>query len=116
MKKPRALVLSALAFACPLGAQTTTDVGTVRFETSCAPKTQTSFVIGVALLHSFEFGAAAKQFNDVLAVDSTCAIAYWGIAVSAWGNPFAAGIKPEPQLSRGLSAVERGRSLNAGTD
>jgi hypothetical protein len=43
-------------------------------------------------------------------------VAYWGLALSAWGNPFAAGIKPEVQLARGLEAIERGRALHTGTE
>jgi hypothetical protein len=116
MHRSRAALIGVVCAVTSLGAQDSSSVGVVRFETSCASAAHAPFVRGVALLHSFEFGAAAKLFNDVLAVDSTCAIAYWGIAASAWGNPFAAGIKPEPQLARGLAAVDRGRSLNTGTE
>jgi hypothetical protein len=92
------------------------NLGTVRFETSCAPSVKSTFASGVAQLHSFGFGESVRAFNDVLAADSTCVMAYWGLALSAWGNPFAAGLKPEAQLARGLAAVERGRALHAGTD
>jgi hypothetical protein len=90
----------------------------VHFATSCAPATQPAFEKGVALLHSFGFSGAVESFNEVLAGDSTCVAAYWGLALSAWGNPFAAGIKPNAQLERGLRAVERGRALagTAGTE
>ena len=118
MQTSRLVHLAALGAAAALNAQSTksSDVGVVRFETSCARTTQPTFVRGVALLHSFEFGAATKAFNDVLATDSSCAIAYWGVALSAWGNPFAAGNKSEAQLARGLAAAERGRALKAGTE
>ena len=91
-------------------------LGIVRFETSCAPSTRAPFTKGVAQLHSFGFGDAIRSFNEALAADSTCAIAHWGLALSAWGNPFAAGVKPNVQLERGLQAVERGRALNTGTE
>lgn len=91
-------------------------LGTVQFATSCAAATQPTFVKGVALLHSFGFSAATQSFNDVLAADSTCVAAYWGLALSAWGNPFAAGIKPNAQLERGLRTVERGRAITGGTE
>ena len=100
----------------PQHAQHAGNLGTVRFETSCAPSTHSTFATGVAQLHSFGFAEAVRAFNDVRAADSTCVMAYWGLALSAWGNPFAAGIKPESQLARGLEAVERGRALHAGTD
>jgi hypothetical protein len=91
-------------------------VGTVQFETSCAVAVRPTFVRGVSLLHSFEYRAAIRSFNEVIAADSTCLIAYWGLAVSAWGNPFAAGIKPDVQLERGLAAVEKGRALTGATE
>ena len=40
-------------------------------------------------------------------------MAWWGLALSAWGNPFAAGIKPAAQIQRGLDAVTRARSTGA---
>ena len=36
-------------------------------------------------------------------------MAYWGVALAAWGNPFAAGQKAPTQLQRGLAATERAR-------
>jgi hypothetical protein len=117
---PRALLFNLVLLPTALAgqghAQSSHRVGTVRFETSCAPSTHATFVQGVALLHSFGFGEAVRAFNDVLAADSTCTIAYWGLAVSAWGNPFAAGIKPDGDLERGRAAVERGRARGAGTE
>src|SRR5262245_61346291 len=67
-------------------------LGTVNFATSCKAETRTDFNRGVALLHSFEYRPAMETFNKVLSVDPGCAIAYWGIALCQWGNPFA-GIK-----------------------
>jgi tetratricopeptide (TPR) repeat protein len=37
---------------------------------------------------------AIEAFNAVLEDDPNCGIAYWGIALSLWGNPFAAGPAP----------------------
>jgi hypothetical protein len=116
MRKTFAVTLGAIVVAQSLGAQDARGVGTVRFETSCPRSSQSTFVRGVALLHSFEFGAATKAFNDVLSADSSCVIAYWGLALSSWGNPFAAGNKSEAQLQRGLAAIERGRSSKGGTE
>ncbi len=113
-------VMTALGVLVPAAAAQPRNVpprvGTVQFETSCSVAVRPAFARGVSLLHSFEFGAAIRSFNDVIAADSTCLIAYWGLAVSAWGNPFAAGIKPDAQLERGLAAVEKGRALPGGTE
>src|SRR5437868_2487760 len=83
-------------------------LGTVHFATSCNPKVAGQFDRAVALLHSFEFGASIRGFNDVLAVDSTCAMAYWGIALSRWTNPMAAGNRSVALLQQGRQAVEAG--------
>ncbi len=93
----------------------TGKLGTVHFPTSCAADVQPSFERSLALLHSFEFREATEGFQAVLGADSTCAIAYWGIALAAWGNPFAAGIKPPAQIQRGQQAIERGRSTGSPT-
>jgi hypothetical protein len=82
-------------------------LGTVHFETSCAPAASVDFDRAVALLHSFEYRPAMESFNKVLAADSSCAIAYWGIALCQWGNPFA-GVKAGPLLERGLAAARQG--------
>ena len=114
-------LLAGLALLAPaLAAQTpghdASHLGTVHFETSCASAARPAFEKGVALLHSFGFAGAVQAFNDVLSADSTCVAAYWGLALSAWGNPFAAGIKPNTQLERGLQIVQRGRALTGGTE
>jgi hypothetical protein len=90
-------------------------LGTVHFETSCRGVSP-QFDRAVALLHSFEFGAAISGFNSVLAADSTCAVAYWGIALSRWGNPFAANVRLAGQLRPGREAVERGGHMSAATE
>lgn len=87
------------------------QLGTVHFATSCSPRVTSAFDRGVALLHSFEFGASIRTFNDVLAADSTCAMAYWGIALSKWSNPMAPGDKPIAQLQQGAQAVGAAEQL-----
>ena len=85
------------------------QLGTVKFATSCTEKAQPSFLRGLALLHSFEFGPAIDSFNAAGEADPGCGIAYWGVALSRWGNPFAAGIKPPPVIKGGLAAVQQAR-------
>lgn len=81
-------------------------IGSVHFATSCNDAAQPKFDRAVALLHSFEFGASIKGFESVVAADSTCAMAYWGIALSRWSNPMAAGNRTASQLAPGRSAVD----------
>lgn len=89
-------------------------LGTVHFPTSCSPRVQQQFDRAVALVHSFEFGASIRAFNDVLAVDSTCAMAHWGIALSRWSNPMAAGNRSVAQLEQGRQEVDAATRLAAG--
>ncbi|HWX33753.1 MAG TPA: hypothetical protein VNZ53_40780, partial [Steroidobacteraceae bacterium] len=70
----------------------------------------------VALLHSFQFRRAIEGFNSVLGEDPTCGIAHWGIALSDWSNPFAAGRKDRGQLQLGRESAERGKIVGAKTD
>jgi len=91
-------------------------LGTVHFATSCTETAQPQFDRAVALLHSFEFGAAIKAFDDTLTGDPSCAMTQWGIALSRWGNPFAVGVRPAAQLQQGRAAVERARSIGAKTE
>ncbi len=91
-------------------------LGEVHFATSCSEVARGEFNRAVALLHSFQFSRAIDGFNAVLGDDPTCAIAYWGIALSAWSNPFAPGIKGADQLQLGRKNAERGKSQGAKTD
>jgi hypothetical protein len=82
------------------------QLGTVHFQTSCAAAVAPRFDRAVALLHSFEFGASIRAFNEVLAADSSCAMAYWGIALSRWTNPMAPGTRSPAQLQPGRVAAD----------
>src|SRR6185437_14102044 len=68
-------------------------LGTVQFETSCNAPAQQEFNRGVALLHSFQFSRAIDGFQRTLKADPSCAMAYWGVALSQWSNPFADGLR-----------------------
>jgi hypothetical protein len=91
-------------------------LGAVQFSTSCNEPAQTEFNRAVALLHSFQFSRAIDGFNAALGRDPTCAIAYWGIALSDWGNPFAPGVRDTGQLQLGRENVERGKGVGARTE
>ncbi|MFI5178114.1 MAG: hypothetical protein ACHQO8_06115, partial [Vicinamibacterales bacterium] len=91
-------------------------LGTVHFETSCQTAAQPQFDRAMALLHSFEFGAAIDGFTSTLSADPGCAMAYWGIALARWGNPFAAVNRQPPQLQQGLDAITQARRIGARTE
>ena len=87
------------------GAGQQETIGTVHFPTTCAPAVAPRMDRAMALLHSFEFGATLKALDDVLASDSTCAMAHWGRALARWGNPMAAGNRAPAVLAQGRAAA-----------
>src|SRR6266481_5699325 len=89
-------------------------LGTVHFETSCAPEVAQRFDRAMALLHSFEFPEAIEAFRGVLKDDARCVIADWGIALSLWDNPFA-GHRTPKTLRDGFAAVQEGLKAGAKT-
>jgi hypothetical protein len=118
---PRLIVL--LLVSSPLAAQEhehrsapSEKLGIVRFANSCNPAAQPAFTRAVALLHSFDFGRAVDGFNAALKADPSCAIAHWGIALSRWANPFAAGLRPAAQLQRGQQAIAAAAAPSAKTE
>jgi tetratricopeptide (TPR) repeat protein len=88
-------------------------LGTVSFPTSCASAVQKPFERGVALLHSFWFDEAYKQFQQVADRDPQCAIAYWGRGMSLfrqlWGRP------DESDLRNGRDLLRKGQAIGAKT-
>ncbi len=91
-------------------------LGSVHFATSCNGAAQNEIDRAVALLHSFQFSRAIDGFKGALARDGSCAIAYWGIALSDWGNPFAPGNIDKRLLQLGRESAKRGERLGAKTE
>ena len=60
------------------------QLGTVHFPISCTESVQKPFQRGVALLHSFWYEEAQKEFEQIAKDDPKCAMAHWGIAMSLW--------------------------------
>jgi tetratricopeptide (TPR) repeat protein len=63
---------------------TTAQIGTVNFPVSCSAAVQKPFERGVALLHSFWYEEAQKEFQQIATDDPRCAMAHWGVAMSLW--------------------------------
>ena len=90
------------------------ELGAVHFQTSCSAPAQQIFDRAVAMLHSFEYEAAYKEFRKVSALDPDCAIAQWGLAMSTfrqlWQPPTAEEIKAANlALDKAESAVSTPR-------
>jgi hypothetical protein len=88
---------------------TETQLGTVHFPISCAASVQKPFERGVALLHSFWYEEAEKEFVAIAKNDPNCAMAHWGVAMSLWhqlwDNPDAT------VIAHGLKEVKAAQKL-----
>lgn len=89
---------------------TEAQLGTVHFPISCASSVQQPFERGVALLHSFWYEEAEKEFLDVAKDDPKCAMAHWGIAMSLWHQLWN---HPDAKvIARGSREVKIGQKLS----
>ena len=89
------------------------EVGNVTFAISGAEKIQKEFNFAAALLHSFEYDEAEKVFARIIEEEPNCAMAYWGVAMSNFHPLWTA--PEEPELKKGLKALEIAGSINKKT-
>jgi hypothetical protein len=90
-------------------------LGTVNFPTSCTPAAQQQFERAVAMVHSFFYPDTLKAFQGVVDTDASCAIGYWGIAISQRPNPLV-GPFDEATLKRGLETAQKGLAIPPKTE
>ncbi len=92
---------------------TETQLGTVHFPISCSASVEKPFARGVALLHSFWYEEAEKEFIDIAKDDPKCAMAHWGIAMSIWHQLWN---EPDAKvISRGLEEATTPKKLGLKT-
>ncbi|MGB5170323.1 MAG: hypothetical protein WBN11_09650 [Eudoraea sp.] len=88
--------------------------GEVNFLLSCGEDTQSEFNLAISLLHSFEYTEAEKAFVRVIDQDPSCAMAYWGIAMSnfhpLWYPP------SKEELIKGSKILEIANELPQNTE
>jgi hypothetical protein len=87
-------------------------LGRVAFPVSCNPEARLRFEHAMAVLHSFWWEEGERAFGSVLEADPACSMGYWGLALNAWGNPFAGG-PGKDALTRGAEAARRAASRPA---
>jgi hypothetical protein len=96
--------------APPAGAQ----IGEVHFPTSCSPDSQHRFNQAVWTLHSFWYEESLKQFTAIAEAEPSCAMAYWGMAMSQW---YPLWFPPSPaMLKSGAAAVAKGLAVPPATE
>ena len=90
------------------------ELGKVSFQISGDAETAKDFNFAAALLHSFEYEEAEKAFAGIIEKDPSCAMAYWGVAMSnyhpLWSPP------EQAELNKGLKALEIARSIDQKTE
>jgi tetratricopeptide (TPR) repeat protein len=90
-------------------------LGEVNFPISCSPAAQQQFDRAVAMQHSFFFPETVKAFTAIAEKEPSCAMAYWGIAISQRPNPLV-GPFPGDVLKRGWEAIEKARAASQTTE
>lgn len=89
-------------------------LGSVSFPISCSATDQQDFNRGVALLHSFSYKNAQSQFHEISERDPSCAMGYWGEAMSLyrqlWDRPSA------NELAQGFKLIQQAEAARAQTD
>ncbi|WP_285762580.1 tetratricopeptide repeat protein [Biformimicrobium ophioploci] len=112
-----ALILAGLLTQAPLAYpredNLTKSLGHVSFETSCSPALQKPIQQSVALLHHMMYEQARNAFLKIIEQDKSCAMAYWGLAMSRfhplWAPPLAA------ELADGRAAIEKAQAIGGST-
>ena len=91
------------------------DLGVVNFPVSCSPQAQSAFNYAVALLHHMTYPQAREAFQEVEKIDSRCAMAYWGEAMTLFQPLWPT--RPGPAaLAQGWAAVDRAKALQPPTE
>jgi hypothetical protein len=110
-----ALAAATVAMIASAHAQQITDdhLGTVHFTISCTA-VQVKFDRAVALLHNFFYPETAKAFQAVIEEDPSCAMAYWGLAMSELPNPLVPPF-PAANLKAGPKAIQQGKAAKTQT-
>ena len=88
-------------------------LGTVHFPISCNAL-QDKFDRAVALLHNFFYPETAKAFQAIIKEDPSCAMAYWGLAMSELPNPLVPPFPPA-NLKAGAEAIQQGKAATIQT-
>ena len=89
-------------------------LGVVDFPISCMHTSQTEFNQAMTLLHHMTYPQAREAFQKIVEHDSSCAMAYWGIAMTLFQPVWPT--RPSPtDLRRGWEVMQRASSLGPPT-
>jgi hypothetical protein len=83
--------------------------GSVHFPISCSTEAQQQFDRALAMLHSFFYPETVKAFTAITQAEPSCAMAYWGVAISQRPNPLVPPFSRDA-LQAGWNAIEKARA------
>jgi hypothetical protein len=116
MTKPSFAVLAfsglaaAISYGQPaLGQPAGEKLGEVHFSISCSLAAQQRFDRALAMVHSFFYPETVKAFTALANAEPSCAMAFWGIAISQRPNPLLVPL-PTELLKAGWEAIEKARA------
>jgi tetratricopeptide (TPR) repeat protein len=89
------------------------ELGQVNFPVSCTSQAQAKFHRAMALYHSFDWKQGKVAFDEIVAIDPGCGMAYWGLAMVASDNPFGWPISLKAQ--EGARAIQKAQEVGAAT-
>jgi len=84
----------------------------ISFPISCNDETQSRFNNGLFLLHNMMYKQAQSEFESGIVSDETCAMLYWGVAMTQF-QPKWPGEPSIEALKAGANAVDKARSIAA---
>ncbi|HEY9449564.1 MAG TPA: hypothetical protein VIQ60_07405, partial [Gemmatimonadaceae bacterium] len=91
------------------------ELGTVSFSVSCSEQAQVEFNRAVALLHHMTYPRARDSFERVATIDTSCAMAHWGVAMTLFQPLWPT--RPRPaELQRGWEETQKARRLEPPTE
>lgn len=105
------LFLAATAFGSASAQQPSNygTVGTIQITLPCSEQANRQVTRGIALIHHMTYGGARAAFAAAAEIDSDCALAYWGQAMSfihpLWSNP-----PSEEKFKKGQALLVQARS------
>src|ERR1700751_3469813 len=85
-------------------------LGQVNFQTSCTDEARSTVETAVALLHSFQYEEARHTFTEATKQDPSCAMAYWGRAMSRYEQIWE--FPNKGTLQHGLEDVQQAQKFS----
>jgi tetratricopeptide (TPR) repeat protein len=88
-----------------------TKLGQVNFANSCSASVQPQFQRAMAMLHSFWYDEAGRQFEAVAKADPNCAIAWWGVAMTKWHPLWDVRGPGTEEMNAGAEAIRKAKNI-----